>query len=118
MRRISISKITDAESLIELHERSLFLRAYPSSARVLKQVETALKTFGQRVSQLQEADADLSPLDDPEVSGIAGTTVTSNFSYEIVRWLVKKHSKQISIDWDWFEDEERFGATMPRFLPL
>src|SRR5205823_14015765 len=56
--------------------------------------------------------------DEPEVSGIVGTSVTSDFSYAIVRWLVATYPKQISIDWDWFEEEDRFGATMPRFLPL
>jgi len=44
--------------------------------------------------------------------------VTSNFSYAIVCWLVDKYPAQLSIDWDWFEEEERFGANMPRFLPL
>jgi len=115
---LSKSKVADSESLIRFHETLLFLRAYPPSAKVLKQVEGILKTFEQRVSKLREADADLSPLDDPEVSGVAGTSVTSNFSYAIVRWLVAKFPTQISIDWDWFEEEERFGATMPRFLPL
>ena len=110
--------IRDAESLIRLHETLLFLRAYPPSPRILNQVESILKTFEQRVSQLRASDVDLSPLDDSEVSGIAGTTVTSNFSYEIVRWLVTKHSREIEIDWDWFEEEDRFGATMRRFLPL
>jgi hypothetical protein len=57
-------------------------------------------------------------LDTPEVSGIAGGSVTSNFSYAIVRWLVAKFPAQLSIDWDWFEEEDRFGATMPRFMPL
>ena len=52
------------------------------------------------------------------MSGIAGGSVTSNFSYAIVRWLVAKYPAQLSIDWDWFEEEDRFGATMPRFLPL
>jgi hypothetical protein len=44
--------------------------------------------------------------------------VTSNFSYAIARWLVTNHPGQVSIDWDWFEEEDRFGTTMPRFLPL
>src|SRR6266851_6182650 len=118
LNRLSKSRLTDAESLIRFHENLLFLRAYPPSARVLEPVESILKTFARRVSQLREADADLSPLDDPEVSGIAGTSVTSNFSYDLVRWLVRKYPTQVSIDWDWFEEEERFGATMPRFLPL
>src|SRR5437879_1473254 len=111
-------EIKNAELLIRLHEILLFLRAYPRSASVLSQVEKTLKTFAERVSNLGDADIDLSPLDDPEESGIAGTTVTSNFSYAIVRWLVSKYPHQLSIDWDWFEEEDRFGATMPRFLPL
>src|SRR5437588_10810128 len=111
-------EIKNAELLIRLHEILLFLRAYPRSASVLSQVEKTLRTFAKRVLELRDADVDLSPLDEPEVSGIAGTTVTSNFSYAIVSWLVATYPKQISIDWDWFEDEDRFGATMPRFLPL
>lgn len=115
---LSKSKFTDADSLIRFHETLLFLCAYPASARVRKRVETIFKTFAQRVSQLREAEADLAPLDDPEVSGIVGTSVTSNFSYTLIRWLVGKYPAQVSIDWDWFEEEERFGATMPRFLML
>ncbi len=111
-------EIDDAESLIRFHETLLFLRAYPPSARVLTQVEQILRSFGQRLSQLREADTDLAPLDEVEVSGIANTIVTSNFSYAIVRWLVAKYPRQVSIDWDWFEEEDRFGSTMPRFLPL
>ena len=107
-----------ANDLVRFHEALLFFRAYPPSAKVLKQVEAILKSFEQRVSQLRETDPDLSPLDDPEVSGIAGTSVTSNFSYAIVCWLAAKCPAQLSIDWDWFEEEERFGANMPRFLPL
>ena len=111
-------EIDEAESLIRFHETLLFLRAYPPSARVLNQVEKILKSFGQRVSQLREAGADLAPLDEVEVSGIAGTIVTSNFSHQIVRWLVANYPSQVSIDWDWFEEDDRFGAAMPRFLPL
>lgn len=118
LRELGHCKFDDAAELIRFHEALLFFRAYPPNAAVLKQVESILKTFGQRVSQLSAADADLSPLDNPEVSGITGTSVTSNFSYAIVCWLAAKYPAQLSIDWDWFEEEERFGATMPRFLPL
>src|SRR5438105_810911 len=90
---LSRSRLTEANSLIRLHEALLFLRAYPSSARVLKQVETILKTFGNRVRRLREADADFSAFENPEASGIAGTSVTSNFSYPIVRWLVEKYPR-------------------------
>jgi len=118
LRVLSKSKLTDAGELIRFHEALLFLRAYPASEEILKQVEAILQTFAQRVIQLREMDADLSPLDDPEVSGIVGTSVTSNFSYTIVCWLAEKYPGQLQIDWDWFEEEEVFGATMPQFLPL
>jgi len=115
---LSRFRLDDAESLIRLHETLLFLRAYPPSARVRRQVDTMLASFAARVSRLGDSGGDLSPLDEVEVSGIAGTCVTSNFSYAIVRWLVAAHPGQVAIDWDWFDEGDRFGATMPRFLPL
>ena len=118
LKSLAQSHLTDAESLIHFHETLLFLRAYPPNATILNLVERVLRPFHQRVAELVDAGADLSALDNPEVSGIAGGSVTSNFSYAIVRWLVAKYPAQLSIDWDWFEEEDRFGATMPRFLPL
>jgi hypothetical protein len=115
---LSKSKFEDAESLIRFHEALLFIRAYPPSANVLTLVDQIQKTFPARVAQLRETEADLSPLDDPEVSGIVGTSVTSNFSYKIVQWLVVNYPTQISIDWEWLENEDQLGATLPRFLPL
>ncbi len=112
------SRIDNAVDLIRLHEALLFMRAYQRGPRLTRQVERMLKKFGRRVDELIEAGADVSPLDDPEVSGIANGSVTSNFSYAIVRWLVAKFPAQISIDWDWFEEEERFGAATHRFMPL
>src|SRR5258706_2527055 len=68
VRALGRCSFSDAGELVRLHESLLFFRAYPPNAGVLKQVEAILKTFGQRVSQLRETDADLSTLDDPEVS--------------------------------------------------
>ncbi len=118
MPRHPLSRIKDAESLSELHEQLLFRRAYPRNRRELHQSETQLKEIASRVVQFRETDEDLSPFDAPEVSGIAGTSVTSNFSYALVRWLAAKFPHQVSIDWDWFDSEDQFGATMRRFLPL
>src|SRR5438270_7589349 len=116
---LTSTKANDAESLIHLHERLLFLCAYPPNARTLQQVRKLLNSFQRQVMRLQSSGVDLSSLDDPEVSGIAGTSVTSNFSYAIVRWLVSKYRHQLSSDWDWFEEEERWvGTTMRRLLLL
>ena len=108
----------DAESLIRFHELLLFVRAYPPNASVLAQAEASLRTFGERVAALRKADADLSRLEHPEVSGIAGTSVTDTFSYPIVRWLVRQQPRSVELYWDWFEDENRLAQTWPRFMPL
>jgi hypothetical protein len=118
LARIARQKIDDAEALIRLHETLLFLSAYPQNARVRILAASILKTFGKRVAALREADADLSPLESPEVSGIAATSVTDTFSYYIVRWLLSRHPSQVKLDWNWFDDENRLAEAWPRFMPL
>jgi hypothetical protein len=118
LTRIARQKVSDVETLIRLHEILLFLSAYPPSARVRALSESILKDFAKRVDGLRETDADLTTLETPEVSGIAGTSVTDTFSYYIVRWLLNRHARQIKFDWDWFDDESRLAETWPRFMPL
>ncbi|MDQ2973794.1 MAG: hypothetical protein M3R69_00120 [Acidobacteriota bacterium] len=116
--RISRKKIDDAETLIRLHELLLFLSAYPPNGRVRRLAEALLKNFTKRIEALRAAEADLSPLESPEVSGIAGTSVTDTFSYPIVCWLVRRQPGRVRLDWEWFEDENRLAETWPRFMPL
>lgn len=111
-------RFADAESLVRYHEILLFLRAYPQNSQILKLVEKELGSFSERVEQLKKSGADLSALNDTEVSGVAGTSVTDTFSYFIVCWLNDRHPGQIAFYWDWFEDENRLAATLPRFIPL
>src|ERR1051326_7021891 len=118
LSRLEQSKIDDVDALIRWHEILLFLRAYPRGPRILKQIEKNLKGTEKLLDRLRAEEVDISAIDDPEISGIAGGSVTSNFSYPIVCWLVAKNPAQVSIDWVWFEEEDRFGAVMPRFLPL
>ncbi|MFN2510519.1 MAG: hypothetical protein ABR568_03635 [Pyrinomonadaceae bacterium] len=118
LSRLARQKFSDAESLIRFHEILLFIRAYPQTSAMLRQVEQTLSSFGDRVKHLRDIDAELSPLENPEVSGIAVTFVTDTFTYNIVRWLWQRHPAQLKLDWDWFEDENRLAATWPRFMPL
>ncbi len=74
-------KLTDASDLIRLHEVLLFLRAYPMSERVAKLADEILFAFEHRVP------AYLDPFEEPEVSGIAGTSVCAPFSYEVAQRL-------------------------------
>jgi hypothetical protein len=111
-------RFTDADSLIRFHEILLFLRAYPQSRALLRRVEQTLGAFPRRIEALSRMGADLLPFEAPEVSGIAGTSLTSTFSYYIARWLAESHRSEVSIDWDGYEETARLGASWPRFLPL
>ena len=118
LARLSRRKFRDPESLIRFHELLLFLRVYPHNASILRASEKELRGFPNRVSWLRDQEIDLSILEHPEVSGIAGAPVTDTFSFYIVRWLLQRHRSQVTIDWDWFEDEDRLAEAWPRFIPL
>ena len=118
LERVSRTPVRDADTLIRFHELLLFLRAYPHSPAVVRLTEAQLRTFAGRVAELRQRGVDLSQLEHPDVSGVAGTAVTDTFSFFIVRWLVRHYAAQLSIYWDWFESENRLAETWPRFMPL
>lgn len=118
LERLSRSKLRDLESLVHFHELLLFLRAYPHNATILRLADAQLRAFPGRISELRERGVDLSWLEHPDVSGSAGSSVTDTFSFYLVRRLVQKYPAQLSIYWDWLEDENRLAETWPRFMPL
>ena len=118
LSRIVGQKANDAETLIQLHEILLFLSAYPQNARVKQLSESLLKSFEKRVVVAREAGVDLSALDHPDVSGVIGRAVIDTFTYPVVRWLVNREQRDVVLDWDWFEDENRLAESWPRFMPL
>ena len=118
INQLAHTVFNDTDSLIRYHEILLFLRAYPYDASIVRLAENELRRFESRVSSLSDREIDIAALQHPEVSGIAGTSVTDTFGFYIVRWLLQRHPKQVALDWEWFEDENRLAATWPRFMPL
>ena len=118
LTQLARKRVTDIDSLIRYHELLLFVRAYPHNATIARKAESELRAFANRVSFLEQQEIDLAPLEHPEVSGIAGTSVTDTFSFYIVRRLLQRHPSQLEIYWEWFESENRLAATWPRFMPL
>lgn len=116
--QLSRKNFDDPDSLFRYHEILLFLRAYPQSAAIVRLTEKELRQFPERVARLRELEVDLAPLQHPDVSGIAGTSVTDNFSFLIVRWLLQRHASELAIEWDWFENENALARVWPRFMPL
>jgi hypothetical protein len=108
----------DPESLIRFHEALLFLRAYPHSPRVRDRAERLLRGTARRVAALGRAGADLSAFDAPEVAGVAGTTIGTDYSFDAARFLARRFPGDVRIDWDAGVAEDRMRATWPQFLPL
>lgn len=104
----------EPSALIRLHECLLFLRAYPADRQVMRLTDAALASFEQRLAGLP----DLTAFEEAEVSGIAGSSFSAVFSYDVVRQLCARHPRHIEIDWDNYDEAEKFGPVLRRFLPL
>jgi hypothetical protein len=108
----------DAQSLIRFHDLLLFFRAFPSGPNVLRLAERLLQNFEPRIKAVLAAGGDADDFAPEEVVGIAGTVVEATFSYAMVCWLVERHAKSISIQWDDYERETQRAVIWPRFFPL
>ena len=106
------------ESLIESHERLLFLRAYPPDRETLKRTEALLASIPERVAALRAAGGDLSPFEEADVSGVAGTCFSAIFSYEVTRRLAELEGDRLRIDWDRYEATSRMAGAWRRLFPL
>jgi len=108
----------DAASLVRFHEALLFLRAYPHSRAVHRVAGRLLDGFHRRVSALREQGVDLSEMEEPEISGIAGTGLSAVFSYGVARHLARRHHTAVEIDPDYYQKADAMGRALARLLPL
>ena len=108
LNQLARKDFNDTDSLVRYHEILLFLRAYPHNPSIVRVTEKELRGFSRRVAEFREREIDIAPLEHPEVSGIAGTSVTDTFGFYIVRRLLLRHPSGVALDWEWFEDENRF----------
>jgi hypothetical protein len=111
LERLKSAKLRADADLIRLHEVVLFLRAYPQSADVMRLAERMLASFAERLP------ADHAAFDDPDISGIAGTVVSTNFSFEFAQSLFTRHRNAVGIDWENFEHPERLAPALKKLIP-
>ena len=118
LSQLSKQSFADVPSLIRFHEALLFLRAFPHGSRVVRKSEKLLRSFAQRVEQLQQAGADMAQFDPLEVSGIAGSGMEDVLSFNVVRWLVRRLPGKVEVVWKGYDEERALGDIWPRFMPL
>jgi hypothetical protein len=106
---------SEVQQLIRFHETVLYLRACPQDQRVLNLADKILFGFGKYVLQMP-ADA-LLEMEEAEVSGIAGTALSTYYSHVFTQSLARRYPKSVEIDWDNFAHPERIGRTLAKLLP-
>lgn len=99
-----------ARQVLRLHECLCFLLVFPDDARVRVAAERMLATFAYREDLVRHREA----LAD---SGIAGTSIHFSFYYPTARWLARRWSRHLHIDWSAYEHPERIDALIPMLLP-
>jgi hypothetical protein len=104
-----------ADRLIQLHETLLFLRAYPQSRGVLRLCDEILSGYSKWLRGF--AALELAEFEYADVSGIAGTGLTTNFSYVFARSLATRHAARLRIDWDRYPHTDRLGPVLARLIP-
>src|ERR1039457_4751083 len=111
-------EFASTESLIRFHDVLLFLRAFPQSRKVAQLADDLLTGIVQQVEKLRASGADMDLFDNEEFSGIAGTTISDNFTYDVARWLVRRYPQQLSVEWDFEEQGRQMAVTLPLLIPL
>src|SRR6266700_2843657 len=112
LERVQRARFRDPEELIRLHETVLYLRAYPQTPRVLQLADEILHAFGDRLKGIARQTFEYA-----DVSGIARTGLTTNFSYPFAKSLAERHAGCIGIDWDKYEHADRLGPILARLIP-
>ena len=112
-------EFADAESLIKFHDAVLFLRAFPQSRKVVTLADRLLGGILHSVKRLRNSEVgDLDLFDSEEFSGIAGTALIDNLTYEVARWLASRFPQELSVEWDIDDQARQMSGSLPQVLPL
>ena len=127
LKQIRGARFETADLLIRLHETLLFLRAYPQNAEVTRFCDAILFDFLRRVRHVPRKQ--LAEFEYAEVSGIAGTGLTTNFSYAFAKSLAERYAPRsarstranktgsLTIDWLHFEHADRLAPILAHRIP-
>ena len=115
LHKIRRKRFNTAAELLHLHELLLFLRAYPQSAEVVRWCDEILFHYSRRLRGLPPAEQ--AEFEYAEISGIAGTGLTTNFSHVFAKSLMERHPGDLHIDWDRFGHADRLAIVLADLIP-
>jgi len=109
--QVANQSVRTAADTRRLHLTLCFLKAFPDSRAINSRAATLLDGFAGIVGALDEGQQ--SALED---SGIAGTNLHYQFSYEVAAWLAEHFPALASIDWDEVHDSGRIDELLEHLL--
>jgi len=77
-----------------------------------------LATLEEQARKLAQSPDAAQAFDDETVSGIAGTTVTNTWTFELARQLVARHKRQLTAEWNVDEHYRQMATILPACIPL
>lgn len=101
LRQLDGKQLRTATEIRRLHSALCFIRAFPDSPEHFRLARKALAGMARRIATLSSAQR--AKLCD---SGIIGTPVHYEFSYEVARWLARRAPGAVSIDWADMHDQQ------------
>ncbi len=107
IRRLSRSRLPNADAVLRFHELLLAARAYPDDRATLALAERSLAALGRRadVRQHHRALAD---------SGITGCDIRFGFFAPTARRLAARWPRQLEVDWDEFDNADALEEWLPQ----
>lgn len=111
-------EIHDTGSLLHFHDNLLFLRAFPSSRKVVKLTDKLLQAIEPQVGRMAASGADMSSFDKEEFSGVAGTELRNSWTFELARSLVQRHPGKLTADWNLDDQARHMAIILPNLLPV
>ncbi len=115
LERLQQTQILNAKVLVLYHDLLCFMRAYPDNRRLLRLVESELKSFGKRVDAYRTDSRDSQGLKLVN-TGIVNTTTVYAFGYGVIRHLLRRHREVLAVDWE--ETGEEIPDNLFSLLPL
>jgi len=104
-------KTDRSHRVMQEHSELCFSRAFPRSRIDHRQAVEALKLVEPQILSLSR-----SRQKDMAESGIAGTSLSYRFSFEVARWLARKAPGAVSIDWAELSNTERLDDLLRLLL--
>lgn len=111
-------RLSGVQELVTAHDALLFLRAFPQSPKVAELADKLLAGLQSLAITLAASEDNAEILDDESVSGIAGTTVSNTWTFDLAVQLAARYGKDLGAEFDADEHYRQMGLALPSVLPL